>query len=124
VPEECLPCLVVVRVEARIRALLVAHHLQDLVDGGVEGGAHWRQRDWDAPPAQAPASGRAEVLRRRVAGHVEQAALPLVQGAPAEAIVGHAIVRAVVRHCSTGFAGEWNGEKGVNAARCAVGHDK
>jgi hypothetical protein len=47
-----------------------------------------------------------------------------VQGAPAEAIVGRAIIAAVVRHCSTGFAGEWTGEKGMNAARRAVGRDK
>jgi hypothetical protein len=46
-----------------------------------------------------------------------------VQGASAEAIVGHAVVGAVPRHCSSGFAGEWTGEKGVNAARRAVGRD-
>jgi hypothetical protein len=63
------------------------------------------------PGAQTPASGRAEVGRRRVARRVEQAALPLVQGAPAEAIVGRAVVGAVACHCSTGGGGEWIGEK-------------
>jgi hypothetical protein len=73
--------------------------------------AHWRRRDQDAPRAQALASGRAEVRRRRVARRVEQAALPLVQGAPTEPIVHRAIVGAVVRYCSAGFAGEWIGER-------------
>jgi hypothetical protein len=78
VPEERRPRRVVVRVEALLGALLVAHPLQDLVDGVIEGGAHWRRRDRDAPRAQAPASGRAEVGRRRVARRIQQAALPLV----------------------------------------------
>jgi hypothetical protein len=39
-----------------------------------------------------------------------------VQGAPAKAVVGRAVVRVVPRHCSTGGGGEWIGEKGVNAA--------
>jgi hypothetical protein len=47
-----------------------------------------------------------------------------VHGAPAEPIVGRAVVGAVVRHCSAGFAGDWTGEKGVNRARRAVRHDK
>jgi hypothetical protein len=47
-----------------------------------------------------------------------------VQGALAEAIVGRAIIGAVVRHCLLGFVGDWTGEKGVNAARRAVGRDK
>jgi hypothetical protein len=34
-----------------------------------------------------------------------------VQGAPAEPIVCHAVVGAVVRHCSAGFAGEWIRER-------------
>jgi hypothetical protein len=38
--EERVPRRVVVRVEARLGALLVPHPLEDLVDGGVEGGAH------------------------------------------------------------------------------------
>jgi hypothetical protein len=29
--------------------LLVAHPGQNLDDGGIEGGAHWRWRDRDAP---------------------------------------------------------------------------
>jgi hypothetical protein len=114
--EERVPRQVVVRVEARLRALVVAHALEYLVDGGVEGGAHWRRRDRDVPRAQTPASGCAEVRQRRVARNVEQPALPLVQGAPAEAIVGRAVVGAVARHCSIGGGGEWIGEKGVNAA--------
>jgi hypothetical protein len=71
------------------------------------------------PRAQTPASGRAEVGRRRVARRVEQPALPLVQGAPVEAIVGRAVVRSVARHCSPGGGGgggEWIREKRVNAA--------
>jgi hypothetical protein len=76
--EELVPGRVVFREEARLRALLVTHRFEDLVDGGVEGGAHWRQRDRDAPRTQAPASGCAEVWRRRVARHVQQTALPLV----------------------------------------------
>jgi hypothetical protein len=69
------------------------------------------------PRAQAPASGRAEVRRRRVARHVQQMALPLVQGTPTEAIVRCIIVIAIARHCSR-FCGELIGEKvGVNAAR-------
>jgi hypothetical protein len=47
-----------------------------------------------------------------------------VQGVPTEAIVGRAVVGAVARHCSSGFTGQWTGEKGVNAARRAVGRDK
>jgi hypothetical protein len=72
------------------------------------------------PPA--PASRRAEVGRHRVARRVEQAALPLVQRALTEAIVGRAVVGALARHCSSGFAGEWTGEKGAPSR--AVGHDK
>jgi hypothetical protein len=47
--EELVPCRVVVGEEARLRALLVAHRFEHLVDGGVEGGAHWRRRDRDTP---------------------------------------------------------------------------
>jgi hypothetical protein len=64
-PEERGPRLAVVRVEARVGALLVAHRLDDLVNGGVEGGARWRRRDRDAAGAQTPSSGCAEVGRRR-----------------------------------------------------------
>jgi hypothetical protein len=39
-----------------------------------------------------------------------------VQGALAEAVVGRAVVGAILRHCSTGECGEWIGEKEVNAA--------
>jgi hypothetical protein len=94
-PEERVPRRVVVRVEPRLGALLAAHALEDLVDGGVEGDALWQRWDRDAPCAQTPASGRAEVGRRLEAHRVEQPALPLVQGAPAEAVVGCA-----VRSCS------------------------
>jgi hypothetical protein len=38
--EEFVPRQVVVGEEARLRALLVAHRLKHLVDGGVEGSAH------------------------------------------------------------------------------------
>jgi hypothetical protein len=38
--EERVPRWVIIQVEARLGALLVAHGLEDLVDGGVEGGAH------------------------------------------------------------------------------------
>jgi hypothetical protein len=69
-PEEHFPRRVVVRVEAWVGALLVAHALEDLVNGGVEGGALWRRRDRDTARAQTPASGRAEVGRRRVARRV------------------------------------------------------
>jgi hypothetical protein len=59
--------------------MLVAHSLEDLVDGGVEGGALWqRRRGRDAARAQMPASGRAKVGRRLLARRVQQAALPLV----------------------------------------------
>jgi hypothetical protein len=44
-----------------------------------------------------------------------------VQGAPAEAVVGRAIVGAVARHCSAGGGGEWIGEKRWNAAGQARG---
>jgi hypothetical protein len=118
-PEERIPRRVVVRVEARIGVLLVAHALEDLVDGGIEGGAHWRRRDRDAARAQTPSSGRAEVGRRWVARRVEQSALPLVQGAPAEAVVGRAIIGFVACHCSPGGGGgggEWIGEKRMNVA--------
>jgi hypothetical protein len=37
-PKECGPCLPVVGVEARVGVLLVGHCLDDLVDGGIEGG--------------------------------------------------------------------------------------
>jgi hypothetical protein len=49
--EDLVPCRVVVGEEARLHALLVAHHFEHLVDGGVEGGAHWRRRDRDASRA-------------------------------------------------------------------------
>jgi hypothetical protein len=40
-----------------------------------------------------------------------------MQGAPAEAIVGRAVVvRSVARHCSPGGGGEWIGEKRMNVA--------
>jgi hypothetical protein len=47
-----------------------------------------------------------------------------VQGAPAEAVVGRAVVvgaEAVVGHCSPGGGGEWIGEKRWNAAGQARG---
>jgi hypothetical protein len=69
--KECVPRRIVVRVEERVGALLVAHALDDLVDGGVEGGARWRRRDRDAARAQTPTSGRAEVGQRRVARRVQ-----------------------------------------------------
>jgi hypothetical protein len=78
------------RGSARCSSLM--HALDDLVDGGVEGGARWRRRDRDAAHAQTPSSGHAEVGRRRVAHRVEQPALPLVQGVPAEMVVGRTIV--------------------------------
>jgi hypothetical protein len=34
-PKECVPHRIVIRVEARVSALLVAHALEDLVEGGV-----------------------------------------------------------------------------------------
>jgi hypothetical protein len=58
------------------------------------------------PPAlrrQPP--GGAEVWRRRVARHVQQTALPLVQRASDEAVVRRAVIVAVARHCSR-FRGE------------------
>jgi hypothetical protein len=82
-PEERGPRLAVVRVEAWIGALLITHRLDDLIDGGVEGGARWWRRDRDAARTQTLSSGRAEVGQRRVARRVEQSALLLVQGAPA-----------------------------------------
>jgi hypothetical protein len=119
-PEEHGPRLAVVRVEAWVGALLVAHALDDLVDGGVEGGARWQRWERDAARAQTPSSERAEVERRRVARRVEQPALPLVQGGPTEAVIGRAIiVRSVACHCSPGGGGrggEWIGEKRVNMA--------
>jgi hypothetical protein len=119
-PEERVPRRIVVRVEARVGSLLVAHALDDLVDGGVEGGARWRRWDRDAARTQTPSSGCVEVGRRWVAHHVEQPAHPLMQGAPAEAVVGRAIVvRSVARHCSPGGGGgggEWIREKRVNVA--------
>jgi hypothetical protein len=42
-PKERGPRLAVVRVEAQVGALLVAHRLDDLVDGGMEGGGRWRR---------------------------------------------------------------------------------
>jgi hypothetical protein len=42
-----------------------------------------------------------------------------VQGAPAEAVVGRAVVGSVARHClpgGGGGGGEWIGEKRVNMA--------
>jgi hypothetical protein len=126
--EKCGPRLAVVRVEARVDALLVAHRLDDLVDGGVEGGARWRRRDWGAARTQTPSSGRAEVGRRRVARRVQQPALPLVQGALAESVVGRAvIVQSVARHCSPGGGGgggEWIGEKLVNVAGQTCGRPR
>jgi hypothetical protein len=59
--EESRPRFLSVGVEAWIGALLVGHGLEDLVDGGVEGGSRWRWRDQDAADAQAPSSGHAEV---------------------------------------------------------------
>jgi hypothetical protein len=41
-PEERVPRWIVVRVEAWVSALLVAHALEDLVDGGVDD-VYWRQ---------------------------------------------------------------------------------
>jgi hypothetical protein len=38
--EEFVPRQVVVGEETRLRALLVAHRLKHLIDGGVEGSAH------------------------------------------------------------------------------------
>jgi hypothetical protein len=129
-PEERGPRLPVVGVEARIGALLVGHHLDDLVDGG----ARWRQRDRDAADAQAPSSGRAEVRRCHVAGRIHLPTLPLMQGAPAETVVGRAVlVQSVARHCSPGGGGwrRWVEEVersiGGDAGECgrpgAVGRD-
>jgi hypothetical protein len=71
-PEEVIPRDVVVGEESRLRALLVAEGFDHSVDHGVEGVAsHWQRQDRDAPRAQAPASGRVEVRRRRVACHVQ-----------------------------------------------------
>jgi hypothetical protein len=39
-PEELVPRRVVVGEEARLRALLVAHGFEHLVDGGIKDGAH------------------------------------------------------------------------------------
>jgi hypothetical protein len=88
----------VVREEARLGALLVAHCLEHLVDGGIESRSGWRRRDGDAAGAQAPTSGRPEVGRRHVAGGMEEAALPLVERAAAEAVVRRLVVAGVVRH--------------------------
>jgi hypothetical protein len=95
--------------------LLVAEGFDHLIDRGIEGIAHWRRQDRDAPRAQAPASGCTEVRRRRVARQLQQPLLPLVQRTPAEAVVRHAV--AVAHHCLRRFRGEKTWEK-VNAARC------
>jgi hypothetical protein len=42
-PKERGPRLPVFGVEAWVGTLLVAHRLDDLVDGGVEGGARWQR---------------------------------------------------------------------------------
>jgi hypothetical protein len=54
-PEECVPHRIVVRVEARVGALLVAHALEDLVDGGIEDGVLW-------PLLAAPSSSEPKPL--------------------------------------------------------------
>jgi hypothetical protein len=78
-PEEVIPRDVVVGEESRLRVLLIAEGFDHSVDRGIEGiASHWRRRDRDAPRAQASASGRAEVRRRRVARHVQQPPLLLV----------------------------------------------
>jgi hypothetical protein len=67
--EERGPCLPIVGVEAWIGALLVGHRLDDLIDGGVESGARWRRRDWDATGAilWARGSPAAPCSRPRIA---------------------------------------------------------
>jgi hypothetical protein len=95
-PKEVIPCIVVVGEECRLRALLVAEGFDHSVDRGVEGVAHWRRRDRDTPRAQALASGCAQVRRCRVARHVQQPPLPLVQRTSDEAVVRRAV--AVARH--------------------------
>jgi hypothetical protein len=50
-PEERGPRRVVVRVEPGLGALLVTHALEDLIDGGVEGGAPCGGGGIGTPPA-------------------------------------------------------------------------
>jgi hypothetical protein len=93
----------------RLGALLVRHRLEHLVDGGVEIRSGRRWQDGDTASAEAPSSGHPEVGRRHVAGGMEEAALPLVEGAAAEAVVRRPTVAEVVRH---GLGDRWRGRVG------------
>jgi hypothetical protein len=51
--------------------LLVAHAIQDLVDGGVESGALWRRRDRDAARALTRLTACLDIHRRQLLQRAE-----------------------------------------------------